>query len=60
MTPDQFLDVLFTVIRDSVKQYDQRHPEDIMTTVTLVADTIYNFVSACPTGTFKYPLLTDG
>lgn len=47
---DVFLDALFESIRQQVKDQDQRHPEDIMTTVTLMAESVYRFVSNLPVG----------
>lgn len=48
LTPEQFLDVVFKTIKDTVAEQGQQHPEDIMTTVTLATETIYQFVANTP------------
>lgn len=48
LTPDQFLNAVFTTIKDTVKQHAQQHPEDIMSSVTMVTETIYQFVANTP------------
>lgn len=59
LTPQVLLDSVFKTIREQVKEQNQVHPEDVMTTVTLTAETIYQFIANFPSGTFQWPVKTD-
>lgn len=48
LTPEQLVEVVMRVCLERVKQHGQVHPEDVMTTVTLTTETIYQFVTHLP------------
>lgn len=48
MPTDQFLAAVYKTITDAVGKAEQQHPEDIMSTVSLVTETIYQFISHMP------------